>query len=115
MSISMKTALKLIAQNVHNPKFKVIDVRTPQERAASYIPHSQHVPLADLERSLGTFSKEDTYLVYCRSGVRSVTAATMLNSRGFNAINMEGGILEWEKVKGGEEGEGQPKQGCDIY
>lgn len=48
MSISVKTALKMIAQNANNPKFKVIDVRTPAERAASFIPNSTHIPLAEL-------------------------------------------------------------------
>lgn len=93
MSISMRTALKLIAQNAQNPKFKVIDVRTPQERAASFIPNSHHVPLNNLEQATSLLSKDDICLVYCRSGVRSVTATNWLNSRGYNAFNMEGGIL----------------------
>ena len=49
MSISMRTALKLIAQNTQNPKFKVLDVRTPEERAISSIPNSHHIPLSNLE------------------------------------------------------------------
>lgn len=93
MSISMRTALKLIAQNTQNPKFKVLDVRTAEERAISSIPNSHHIPLSNLEQASSLLSKEDTCLVYCRSGVRSVTAANWLNSRGYNAINMEGGIL----------------------
>jgi rhodanese-related sulfurtransferase len=93
MSISVKAAIKMIAQNAKNPKFKVVDVRTAPERLASSIPNSSHIPLADLEQSLGQFSPEETYLIYCRSGVRSGKATTLLNSKGFKAINMEGGII----------------------
>jgi rhodanese-related sulfurtransferase len=100
MSISVKTAVKLIAQNIKNPKFKVVDVRTPAERAVSFIPNSSHIPLSDLEQSLSQLSPEDTYLIYCRSGVRSLKASSFLNTKGFNAINMEGGIIEWEKEHG---------------
>lgn len=98
MSISMRTALRLIAQNQKNPKFKVLDVRTPEERAVSFIPNSHHIPLNSLDQATSLLSKEDTCLVYCRSGVRSVTASNWLNSRGYNAINMEGGIIEYEKI-----------------
>lgn len=40
MSISVKEAIKLIAKNTSNPKFKVIDVRTASERAVNLIPNS---------------------------------------------------------------------------
>lgn len=100
MSVSVKTAVKLIAQNAKNPKFKLVDVRTPEERAISFIPNSSHIPLSDLEKSLSQLSPEDTYLIYCRSGVRSLKATSFLNAKGLNAINMEGGIIEWEKEHG---------------
>ena len=99
----MKTAIKLIAQNATNSKFKVMDVRTPAERAVSSIPNSFHIPLSDLEQSLSQLSQEDIYLIYCKSGVRSQKATSFLNAKGFNAINMEGGIIEWEKEHGSTE------------
>ena len=58
MSISVKAAIQMIVQNAKNPKFKVLDVRTPQERAVSSIPNSSHIPLADLEKSVGHFNLE---------------------------------------------------------
>lgn len=60
--------------------------------------------------------------MYCRSGARSNTATTWLNSRGFKAINMEGGINEWEKQNGesvksaSNEGSTEKNEkGCEIY
>jgi rhodanese-related sulfurtransferase len=55
------------------------------------------MPLQDLQKRIGELSpyKERTILVYCRSGVRSRNAVTLLEKSGFKAINLEGGILEW--------------------
>jgi rhodanese-related sulfurtransferase len=115
MSISVKTAVKMIAQNATNPKFKVVDVRTAAERAVSSIPNSSHIPLGDLEQSLSKFSPEDTYLIYCRSGVRSGKASALLNTKGFTAINMEGGIIEWEKEHGSAPQQKSEGGWCKIY
>ena len=35
-------------------------------------------------------------IVYCRSGNRSRTAAKILNTNGFNAYNLVGGMNEWD-------------------
>jgi rhodanese-related sulfurtransferase len=42
-------------------------------------------------------SKSDTLLVYCRSGRRSLYAAQVMVSFGFQKIyDLEGGFLNWE-------------------
>jgi rhodanese-related sulfurtransferase len=106
MSINADEASKLIDQNRDNPKFKVVDVRTGLERSISHIPNSSHVPVSDIESRLAEFNKENTYLVYCRSGARSNSAATTLNAHGFNAINMAGGMNAWS---------GPTESFCEIY
>ena len=98
MTLPAKEAIKLMAKNLSNPKFKVIDVRTVPERNMQYIPNSEHIPLDQISQQLGVFDKENTYLIYCRSGIRSQTATNMLKNNGINAINMEGGILEWQEL-----------------
>jgi len=97
MSVPAREAIKMMAQNIANPKFKIIDVRTLSERKALSIPSSEHMPLDQL--NLQAFNKETTYLIYCRSGVRSMTATNALKQHGINAINMEGGILEWDRLR----------------
>ena len=93
MSIPAKEAIKLIAKNAANPRFKLIDVRTLPERHLSLIPNSEHIPLDQLPKQINVFDKDITYLIYCRSGKRSLTATNLLKSQGIEAINMEGGIL----------------------
>ena len=42
-------------------------------------------------------SKEKNMYVYCRSGVRSVSACQILESIGFtNTYNLSGGIMSWQ-------------------
>lgn len=50
MSIPAKEAIKLIAKNLSNPKFKVIDVRTLPERNLQHIPNSEHIPLDHIQK-----------------------------------------------------------------
>lgn len=52
----------------------------------------------DLDERLPEFKKEKTYLIYCRSGNRSQTATNTLNNNGYKAINMRGGMNNWNQA-----------------
>ena len=50
----------------------------------------------DFARKIAELDKSKTYLVHCRSGVRSVTACNALGELGIpNLYNMLGGINAW--------------------
>lgn len=71
------------------------------------IPNSDHISLIDIESRLGEFQKDFTYLIYCRSGARSLSATNTLKANGINAINMSGGMNSWGN---------RPTEGaCEIY
>jgi rhodanese-related sulfurtransferase len=107
MSVNVTEAEEMMKTNQNNPAFKVIDVRTGMERWMSRIPNSEHVPLSDLESRLNEFNKNNTYLIYCRSGARSQSATNTLTAHGINAINLSGGINSWGN---------RPTEGsCEIY
>jgi adenylyltransferase/sulfurtransferase len=78
----------------------LIDVREPFENAASRIEGGQLIPLGTLPAHLADLPKDQTIVVYCRSGNRSGVAVAMLRSQGFDAINVVGGIIAWEKMGG---------------
>jgi len=79
----------------------VLDVRTSDEYRGEtgHLPHALLIPLQELERRADELAKlkDRTILVYCRSGHRSLQAGKILSVRGFRAINLEGGILQWRK------------------
>lgn len=74
-----------------------LDVRTESERKSGAIKGSLHIPLNQLSsrsEELKKFRNQE-FICYCRSGNRSVSAAIMLNRKGFNASNLKGGFIRW--------------------
>jgi rhodanese-related sulfurtransferase len=75
----------------------LLDVRTTQERSQQHIKGSLHIPLNELLDRLKVLEqyRGKEIICYCRSGSRSISAAAMLQKQGFRAVNMRGGIVEW--------------------
>ncbi|SES05521.1 rhodanese-like domain-containing protein [Salipaludibacillus aurantiacus] len=80
----------------NNKKVTLIDVREPEEVAAGKIPGVINIPLGLLEYRLHELKKSEEYIIVCRSGSRSGLATSFLESRGYNATNMSGGMISWE-------------------
>ena len=78
----------------------IIDCRTSIEWEEGIIENSILLDLFDSNNFMQESEKLDTtknYYVYCRSGVRSVTACQILESLGIkNTFNLLGGIMSWE-------------------
>jgi rhodanese-related sulfurtransferase len=85
-------------EKIKNRNALLLDVRTPDERKKGQIKGSMHIPLYDLKNRAEELRKfkDKEIICYCRSGNRSLTAAGMLNKRGFNAANLKGGINKWQ-------------------
>jgi rhodanese-related sulfurtransferase len=73
----------------------VLDVREPVEWAHGHIPGAVHVPLMELPQRLDELGDQQT-LVVCKVGARSAQAVGYLRQQGFDAVNLDGGLLEWE-------------------
>jgi len=43
--------------------------------------------------------KKETVYVYCRSGGRSARASAALAEKGFKIVNLNGGILGWQRAQ----------------
>lgn len=81
----------------------LLDVREDSERKEFNI-GGTHLPLGNIV-SMQTDSIEDLkdkeLIVYCRSGNRSMQAASFLEMMGFkNVKNLAGGMLAWQKEVG---------------
>ena len=81
---------------------QLLDVRTEAEFSEGHIA-SDKVKNIDyrqpdfIEQADGELDKGRPVAVYCRSGRRSLDAAKLLAKRGFEVINLKGGILEWQE------------------
>jgi rhodanese-related sulfurtransferase len=75
----------------------LLDVRTSSERSAKQIKGSIHIPINELRNRSSELKKfqDKEIICYCRTGNRSLNAASMLKKQGFNSANLKGGIVSW--------------------
>ncbi|KOP83924.1 rhodanese-like domain-containing protein [Cytobacillus solani] len=77
-------------------ELNIIDVRETEEVAEGKIPGAVNMPLGLVEFRMHELEKTKEYIIVCRSGGRSGRAAQLLDTYGFQVINMTGGMLSWE-------------------
>ena len=82
---------------VEGKKVQLVDVRTPGEYTQGHIENAININVYDKAFATKTAALDKTkpVYVYCRSGARSMKAAGMLKSNGFNVVNLNGGIGGW--------------------
>ena len=73
----------------------LIDVREDYEREAGHIPGSRHVELGSLTARAEELPMERPLVFQCRVGARSAMAAFAFRRAGFDAHNLDGGIVAW--------------------
>lgn len=74
----------------------LLDVRELDEWVAGHAPRARHIPLGDLGLRSAEIPADETVYVICRSGNRSAHATHALNGAGWRAVNVVGGMHEWE-------------------
>ncbi|MFW6192978.1 MAG: molybdopterin-synthase adenylyltransferase MoeB [Gemmatimonadota bacterium] len=80
--------------------FRLVDVRRPYEWDICNLEElgAELLPLHQLEERMEELDRDETLVVYCRSGARSADAVRRLREEGFEAaFNLEGGILAWAR------------------
>ena len=65
---------------------QLVDVRDRTETASGMLPGARAIPLAALVGSLATLDRTTPVVVYCGSGQRSLTAASVLVAHGFDDV-----------------------------
>lgn len=76
----------------------LVDVRSPGESALGTIPGAAAIPLNQLEAALDQFDPRRPIVVFCASGYRSSTAASLLRAAGFADVSdLYGGYPGWSR------------------
>jgi len=74
----------------------VLDVRTPEEYQDNHLPGATLIPLEQLGVRYGELPQDETILVYCRTGNRSLQAVYLLETAGFNRVHsLDRGLNNW--------------------
>jgi len=88
----------------------VLDVREPEEWSAGHIADAVHVPMAEVPQRLAaqpdSLRADAPVVVVCKVGGRSAQVTAWLRHHGYDAVNLSGGMLAWERA-------GRPMQAAD--
>ncbi len=75
-----------------------LDVRTVQEYNEGAIENAVNIDLNTLRENLNQLDKNQTYVVYCKVGLRGYLAYTILKKNGFKVLNLNGGYSIWKNT-----------------
>ena len=95
--ISVQELRRLLAEGA---QVVLVDVRQPWEHEIAALPAGVLVPLDELEGRVDEIEAPAGALVvaYCHHGVRSLSAAVLLEQAGFEAVaSLSGGIDAWAR------------------
>ncbi|MFD1471617.1 FAD-dependent oxidoreductase [Companilactobacillus mishanensis] len=81
---------------------KLVDVRTPKEFAAGHMKGAFNVELDGIRDHLSKFSKDETYIISCKSGQRGYIAERILKQHGISCKNLDGAYDLYASVLGDE-------------
>lgn len=92
-----------VEELIKSGKYTVIDVRTKEEYDAGHIQGALNFDYYndDFEERIEAEFKDKNkpYIVYCRSGMRSLYSAEILEELGYTDVtNMKGGFLAWQSA-----------------
>jgi rhodanese-related sulfurtransferase len=73
----------------------VLDCREPVEWAHGHIEGSIHIPMNEIPGRLDEVP-DGQLLVVCKVGARSAQVAGWLLQQGRDAVNLDGGLMDWE-------------------
>lgn len=97
--VTAREAFTLIQENLNNPDFVILDVRTPEEFADGHIERAINLDFyaGPFRDELEALDRDKTYLLHCRSGNRSSNTLNIMKELNFLEIyHMTGGSIEWQ-------------------
>lgn len=97
MSITEITPAEFLSRRNAGESLILLDVREDWEISVASVPAVVHIPMGQVVSRLSELDKTKEIVVLCRSGRRSFEVAKLLQSNGYQAINLAGGILAWSR------------------
>jgi rhodanese-related sulfurtransferase len=78
----------------------VVDVREPDEWRSNHIEGALNISHREMRQRWPELDKDSRIAVICAGGLRSVIAASVLESNGFSRIyNIKGGMGSWQRIR----------------
>jgi rhodanese-related sulfurtransferase len=88
------------SEKITDQRVVIVDVRTAAEFEKGHIPNAINIDvLSDyFTADIAALDNTYEYAIYCRSGKRSVDAATAMDEIGLSTSNLTGGIISWAEA-----------------
>ena len=83
-------------QLYQNEQLSLVDVREVDEFETLHLEGVQNLPLSQLADIYDQLDKDLLSYVICKSGMRSARACQFLAEKGYDVINVEGGMTAFE-------------------
>jgi len=93
-------SVETLAQRGTDDGLVVLDVRGSDEWDDGHIPGALHIPVGSLQTRISELPSGREVAVHCQGGERSAIAASILQNKGFEVLNVVGGFREWETSGG---------------
>lgn len=90
--ISGEEAKKLVAEGA-----TLIDVRSPGEFASGHVEGAKNIPVQEIGERAKEIPKDRPVVLYCASGMRSGSAASVLRAAGRKDVHNLGSIANWPR------------------
>src|SRR3954464_160259 len=84
-----------VAELLREGSIQLVDVREPHEREAGHVAGPRPGPLAELTAAAPTIDPGRPIVFVCRVGSRSSMAAWSFARAGYDAHNLDGGMVAW--------------------
>jgi rhodanese-related sulfurtransferase len=96
----------LATRLAREPRPQLLDVRTPAEFARGHVRGAVNVPVTSLASRLGSVALDPSrpVVAICFTAHRSIPAVRLLRERGFEAVQLAGGMLAWRAAGLPEDG-----------
>ena len=80
----------------------ILDIREEFELVLGAMENSIHIPLGDLRKRINEVPKDKTIYTLCQVGQRGYVASRILAKKGYNVVNIDGGMKTYLSVKKAE-------------
>jgi rhodanese-related sulfurtransferase len=98
IEINVIEARDLMMSNAISKSLQLIDIRPKESFERLSLSGFVNIPLADLSRSIPSLDGKKRTLILCQDGMLSYKALQLLESCGFNAQVIRGGIDDWTRI-----------------
>lgn len=77
-------------------KVKLIDIRSVAKYNDNHIPNAININSENLVANPSKYiNKNEKYYLYCQKGITSKKIVQILNVKGYNVVNIQGGYESW--------------------